>query len=235
MLTLATKFVPERSAFDTAFRAGFQAAEFWLNANWLLKAPAIAEVASDFPFRFALHFPNHGPISSTALAAAADLYRQLNCTAMVIHQPMFDRYGAELLALEPTFDLAIENHILDQQQFDEWAERSPGLTLDVEHLWKYTLRDAPLAKLLEHVERLLQRHAGKLHHVHLPGYLPGGDEHLPIHHSSELAMEIMTRLNAHGFAKLVVSEADTPFQTVEFLEKDAQLFDRWLKLIGTKN
>ena len=51
---LATKFVPERSAFDTAFRAGFQAAS---NANWLLKAPAIAQAQVTFLFVLHCIFP----------------------------------------------------------------------------------------------------------------------------------------------------------------------------------
>jgi sugar phosphate isomerase/epimerase len=227
MLSLATKFAPERLAFETAAAAGFRAAEFWLDANLLAKGDEIAAVAARFPFRYALHFPNKGPISTEALNACVALYRQLKCTAIVIHQPMFDRYGAALRELDGELDLAIENHILDQTNFDRWADRSPGLTLDVEHLWKFTLHDAPLAKLLEQVDRFLDRHAGKLHHVHLPGYVPGGEEHCPIHFSKDMASEVLTRLTNHGFKKLVVSEADSPFQTTEFLEQDVQWFEDW--------
>jgi hypothetical protein len=230
MLSLATKFVAERSAFETAYGAGFRAAEFWLDANWLAKTESIASVAHDFSMRYALHFPNQGPLSHNLLQATADLYRRLDCTALVIHQPMFDRYAADLKKIDPDLHLAVENHVLDLAGVDRWAELSPGLTLDVEHLWKFTLQDAPLATLLEHVDRILGRYAGKLHHVHLPGYLPGREEHQPIHYSEQMASEVLTRLAAHGFSKLVVSESEVVFQTSEFLRKDVDFFERWARL-----
>ncbi len=229
MLTLATKFVPNRSAFEVASAAGFGAAEFWLDASLLSQSDDIALLARDYSFRYALHFPNHGPITEEALNSTVTLYRRLNGTATVIHQPMFDRYGAALKELAPDLNLAIENHVLDRDDFERWADRNPGLTLDVEHLWKYTLHDAPLATLLNHVDRFLEQHARKLHHVHLPGYQPGGEEHHPIHDNEEMATQVMTRLAEHGFTKLVVSELDAPFQTHEYLRQDVMLFERWVK------
>ena len=227
MLTLATKFKPFRPAFETALAAGFQAVEFWLDADLLAHADEIADLAVNYPFRYALHFPNGGLISDDALNSAVNLYRRLNCTAMVIHQPMFDRHHTALLKLNPTLDLAIENHVLEPDRFEQWAEQSPGLTLDVEHLWKFTLQNAPFATLIDHLERFLTRYASKLQHVHLPGYQPGGEEHQPVHYNEELASEVMTRLAKHGFTKLVVSELDSPFQSLEYLTKDVEMFDRW--------
>ena len=229
MLTLATKFSPLAESFETALAAGFRAAEIWLDASWLSRQEEVVGIASQFPFRYALHFPNHGPITEEGLQSAVTLSHRLNSTAMIIHQPMYDRYGEMLLKIDPDLDLAIENPVLDLEGFERWADRSPGLTLDVEHLWMFTLHDAPFATLLHHVDRLLQRHAGKLQHVHLPGYRPGDIEHQPIHFNEELGREILTRLSDHGFSKLVVSEADTAFQTAEFLERDVAFFDRWLK------
>jgi sugar phosphate isomerase/epimerase len=227
MLTLATKFTPERQAFDAASAAGFRAAEFWVDAELLSRSNDFAALASEYPFRYALHFPNHGPIGPDTLTSAVHLYNQTKATAMIIHQPMFDRYGAALRELAPGLDLAIENHILDLDGFERWAELNPGLTLDVEHLWKFTLYDVPLAKLLEHVDRFLRRHVHKLQHVHLPGYLPGGEEHHPIHHSVEMATGVLTRLADHGFNKLVVSELDLCFQTSEYLQQDVAMFEEW--------
>lgn len=231
MLSLATKFLPERLAFETAAEAGFRAAEFWLDANLLEKGAEIAAVAGRFPFRYALHFPNHAPISPEALKACVSLYRQLKCTAIVIHQPMFDRYASVLREIDPEMDLAVENHVLDLPNFDRWADGNPGLTLDVEHLWKFTLCNAPLGDLLEKVDRFLERHAAKLQHVHLPGYVPGGEEHCPIHHSPQMATEVLTRLAEHGFSKLIVSEADQPFQTLEFLQQDVDWFEKWRQTV----
>jgi sugar phosphate isomerase/epimerase len=227
MLTLATKFLPVRDAFETASTAGFQAAEFWLDAEWLSRHDEITRVASDFPFRYALHFPNHEPITDETLTSMVELNKRLKATATIIHQPMFDRYGKRLLELDPNLDLAIENHVLDQDQINSWAECNPGLTLDVEHNLKYTLNDAPFSTLIEHVERFLKSYSDKLQHVHLPGYRPGDEEHQPIHFTPELGTQILTRLADHGFTKLVVSELDSPFQSLEYLQRDVAMFQSW--------
>lgn len=227
MLQLATKFTPETAAFTTAFQAGFRAVEFWTDPQWLGNHEQIASLAAKYPFRYAFHFPNGGTVTADQIHGAVTLYRRLNCTAIVIHQPMYQRHAAALREREPQIVLAVENHVLDLNQFDRWAEEHPSLTLDVEHLWKFTLRDAPLGTLLEHLERFLGRHSEKLQHVHLLGYQPGDEEHQPIHYNAELAIEVLTRLSAHGFKKLVVSEADTPFQTLENLSSDVRLFELW--------
>ena len=137
MLSLATKFIPIRTAFETTVESGFQAAEFWLDPAVLAKADDVSKLASEFPLRYALHFPNSGLITDETLRSTIALYKGVNATATVIHQPMFDRYGKALLELAPDLDLAIENHVLNLDQFDRWADQSPGLTLDVEHLWKF--------------------------------------------------------------------------------------------------
>lgn len=232
MLSLATKFVPEPAFFQMASDSGFRAAEFWLDSKVIEQSDQIVETASRFPFRYALHFPNRGPISPDHLVALVSLYQKLNSTALVIHQPMFDHFGAMLKQLNPNLDLAVENHVLDLAGFERWADLNPGLTLDVEHLWKFTLPDASLSILLQQVDKFLERYAGKLQHVHLLGYHPGEGEHRPVHHNSELTTEILTRLVSHGFEKLVVSEADLPYQNHESLSKDVQLFEQWKKTIA---
>lgn len=231
MLTLATKFAPVQKEFEVANAAGFRAAEFWLDANYLLQGEQIFELSQRFPFRYALHFPNSGPISDAALESAVRLSQRLNATAVIIHQPMFDQYSSKLLQIDPNLPLAIENHGFNPAGFERWADVSPGLTLDVEHLWCFTLKDAPLSTLLDRVEQFLQRHASKLHHVHLPGYQPGGEEHHPIYENEELGTEILTRLNAHGFTNLVVSEAEVHFQTLEHLRKDVSFFENWKRTL----
>ena len=229
MFDLATKFIPERPHFQIAIDAGFRATEFWLSAKLLSQTKEIATVAAEFPFRYALHFPNGGSIAPSELKSTVELYHELNCTAIVIHQPMFKKHGQALLDIDSTISLAIENHKLDPAGFESWAEESRGLTLDVEHLWEFTLPGASFKDLLAQIDRFLDRHAKKLQHVHLLGYHPGGEEHLPVHRHPELAIEVWDRLASHGFGKLVVSEADLPYQTRESLEKDVALFDGWLQ------
>ena len=139
---------------------------------------------------------------------------------------MYDRYADALRRLDAGLNLAIENHVLDPIDFDRWAELSPGLTLDVEHLWKFTLKDGPMSLLLAQLERFLERHSRKLQHVHLLGYHPGGEEHQPVHFHPELVTEVFSRLAAYGYSNLVVSEADLPFQTHDLLSADVELFNR---------
>ena len=229
MFDLATKFTPVEPAFQMAERAGFRAAEFYLSPEILAEPDKILAAAQQYPFRYAMHFPNHGPITDQMLQSVASLYSQLNCTALVMHQPMFNRHASALLKLNPQLDLAIENHIFGWDGFLNWAEQSPGLTLDVEHLWKFTLQDAPITDLLDKLEYFLVHFSSKLQHVHLLGYVPGGDEHRPVHHHPELTTAAMTKFREHGFSKLVVSEADLIHQNEESLARDVEFFQSWLK------
>src|SRR3954454_24796958 len=107
---------------------------------------------------------------------------------------MGDSYGEGLLRLEPGLRLAVENHKLTEEQLARWAEDNPGLALDVEHLWKYTLRDAPLPRLLGEVRGLLDRAGERLRHVHLPGYLPGHAEHRPMHCARDMVFPVLSLL-----------------------------------------
>src|SRR6185437_8983938 len=104
--------------------------------------------------------------------------------------------------------LAVENHRLTPDAFLDWAQRNPGLTLDVEHLWMYTLRDAPLSNLLAEVRSFLSRFAHKLRHVHLPGYLPGQPEHRPMYCSRDMVLAVFSLLEEVHFTGLIVSEVN---------------------------
>src|SRR5262249_5112669 len=138
-----------------------------------------------------------------------------------------DRYHAELLRLRPELRLAVENHKLDPEGFALWAERSPGLTLDVEHLWKFTLRDAPLDRLLREVRGFLARFADKLRHVHLPGYLPGFAEHRPMYCARDMVFGVLSLLAEFRFEGLIVSEVNAEYQNPNELRMDVLLFEAW--------
>lgn len=230
MLKLATKFAPQREHFEVAYRAGHRNAEIWLNAAALGNAAAIVQLAGQYPLRYALHFPNRGELDDSALFQCVRLYQQLRCTALVIHVPMYERYGERLLNHDSSLRLAVENHDLPAHEFGAWAERYRGLTLDIEHLWKYTLADAPLSRLARVLEEFLDRFADKLLHVHLPGYLPGQPEHRPMYCSRDMVFRALSALEAHRFQGLIVSEADLGFQNPNDLRMDVLLFDRWREL-----
>ena len=104
------------------------------------------------------------------------------------------------------------------------------LTLDVEHYWAFTLRDAPLPRLFDGLGGFLAEHAGKLHHVHLPGYLPGQPEHRPMYCSRDMVLGVLTLLESAGFTGLIVSEVNPEYQNVCDLQMDILLFQRWRQL-----
>jgi sugar phosphate isomerase/epimerase len=227
MLKLATKLVPDRGALETAYRAGFRNVEFWLGEKILADVAGIVRLARAFPNEYVPHFPNKLGLAPETLEATVHLYRELGCRCMVIHQPMFDAYHEELLALDGGLRLAVENHKLSSPMLADWAEKNPGLALDVEHVWKFTLRDAPLRELLAHVGDVVRRFAGKLRHVHLPGYWPGLDEHRPMYAAREMVLPVLDLLAEVKFDGLIVSEVNPPFQNAQDLRMDVLLFERW--------
>ncbi len=227
MLTLATKFKPAKDAFLRAHQAGFAAVEFWLNRDLLADWRDISRTARQSAMSYALHFPNSLNLGPESLRHAVELYRSLDCQAMVIHQPMVDCFAESILAIDQEICLAVENHILSKDEFARWANENPALTLDVEHLWKFTLRDAPLDALLDAVEDFLARYADKLKHVHLPGYIPGEAEHRPMNRSHKMVQQVLSRLARAEFHSFIVSEVATAFQNVPDMRVDAQLFAAW--------
>jgi sugar phosphate isomerase/epimerase len=227
MFTLATKFAPAAERFELAFRAGFHAAEFWLNADLLAQWETVAEMAKAYPLAYALHFPNRHPLAPESLQHAVELYRALDCRVMIIHQPMWERYGKQLRRLDRDLCLAVENHKLAPDDLQRWGSENAALTLDVEHVWKYTLRDAPLASLLHRLDEFLSRFAAKVKHVHLPGYLPGWDEHRPMYCAREMIFPVLSLLAECDFDGLVVSETSLQFQNLCELSMDVLLVQRW--------
>lgn len=230
MLKLATKFMPHAHAFETAIAGRFGFAEIWLDSYWLSRWETIVRLASKHQLEYALHFPNHGDLNDTTLSEAIQLYRELNCSAMVIHEPMLWRCGERLLEQDATLRLGVENHRLDLMEFERWAVQNTWLTLDVEHLWKYTLQNSPVDVLLRTVNDFLVRFRDKLIHVHLPGYVPEHDEHRPMYCSREMVFRVFSSLVDHQFNGLIVSEVNPEFQNICELQMDVLLFDRWREL-----
>ncbi len=227
MLRLATKFVPEQQAFETAYQAGFRFAELWLGPAVLADHADVTQLARDYPNGYVLHFPNRLDLAPEMLEHAVELHRNLGCRCMVIHQAMHDKYRDVLLHLEPTLQLAVENHKLTPDGFTAWAERNSALTLDVEHVWKFTLRDAPLERLIDWLQPFLAQYRDKLMHVHMPGYWPGFAEHRPMYCAREMVFAVLSLLADADFDGLVVSEVNPPYQNLPELRMDALLYDAW--------
>lgn len=227
MLYLATKFAPQAALFEQAHRAGFRAAEMWLSEKFLADVPAVVRLGRHYPLRLVAHAPNRIDWPEATLPALVRLARELALSAVVIHQEMYDPHAAALFALEPTLPLAVENGELSPDEFWRWAETNPGLTLDVEHLWKFTLQDGPFDEVMRTLDEFLARFARKLRHVHLPGYWAGMPVHRPMYASRELVFPVLDRLQAVGFGGLIVAEAATAYQTDNDRRMDVLLFETW--------
>ena len=230
MFRHATKFAPRSTeSFATALEAGYDSAEFWLGPALIDAWQDVVEIAKSFPFEYQLHFPNRVELDQQQLENLVRLYHELACSVVVIHQPMFDEYGHTLAAIDPTLRLGVENHYLDSnRKLRKWAEASPFLTLDVEHLWLFTRKDCSLKSLLSSVESLLEDFGDKIIHVHLPGYLPGFKEHRPQYCSRDMVMKVFSLLADFEYEGFVVSETASRFQNLEELTMDRLLFQRWI-------
>jgi hypothetical protein len=226
-LKLATRFYPEPQTFKRATRAGFQCAELLTYVGVLANWEAVASMARQFPLQYTIRFPKDGELTPWLLDGAVALYRELACQEMIIQARMYKHYARRLLAREPSLCLAVENGRVDRGGFDRWAGERRWLTLNVEHLWRYSLQDAPLETLLAALEAFLAVHAGKLRHVHLPGYRPGGNEHRPMYCGAEMVYAVLSRLARAGFTGRVVSEVRSDYQTYKNLRKDVVLFADW--------
>jgi len=229
-MQLATKFKPDADApFQTAVDAGLRAAELWTGPDVLADCPAVIERARRFDLRYAVHFPTRRDLTDEQLRAFVELYRALDCRSATIHQPEYDLYGPTMQRLAPDVALGVENSRVDVAGFHRWAEENPRLTFDVEHVWFLTIPEATLDQVLEFVANFLTRHAAKIQHVHMPGYVPGTPDHRPMYTSPQFVLSSLNLLHGAGYRELVVSEVDVEFQTLVDLQKDRDLFDRWLQ------
>jgi len=230
MFRQATKFAPRSTApFLQAQEAGFQFVEFWLGPKLIDEWEEVVELAQAFSFEYALHFPNRADdLTDKQLQNVVRMYHALSCSAMVIHQPMFDKYGDELTAIDSSLRLGVENHFLDtESKLRKWAESSPHITLDIEHLWLFTRSDASVKQLVQAVDQLFDDFGEKIIHIHLPGYLPGFKEHRPQYCSRGMVLKMFTLLADRAYDGFVVSETASRYQNPEELMMDRLLYKRW--------
>ncbi len=229
MLKFATKLAPQPERLHNACEAGFKHAEIFLTSKLIKKPKALAKLLGNYPLTYGLHFLNRAPLSKKQLKKIVRLYRRLDCESMVIHQPMFRLYSEALLDIDPGLCLAVENHRLKLKNFWRWADTHEFLTLDVEHLWKHTLKQVPLAELMPVLKTFMKQHGSQLKRVHLPGYKPGSLEHQPLSYNPKLAGKVFKALSKIDFQGLIVSETRPSMQKPKFLSNDVNLFQQWEK------
>ncbi len=230
MLNIATKFLPREREFQQAFNAGFRCAELYLNPDVLNRVDEIVALAKQFDMRYAMHFPNKPVLNSDHLEAIAKMFDALSASAVVIHPPMLKRYEQAMRAVHSDIVLAEETMRVPADSFLEWVDAHEAVTLDIEHIWKFTLHDAPINDLFNLVRSVFEASADRVRHIHMPGYLPGQGEHRPMYTSREFCLGIFDILADFNFNGLVVSEVDMQFQNPQDLRMDMLLFERWKQL-----
>lgn len=230
MFALSTKFAPRRSQFEAAAAAGFRHAEFWLDAALLEDGEQVARLAGEYDMRYVLHFPNRRDLTKDHLRQFVELYRALDCQASVIHAPMWREYAETIHGYDSGVVLAVENHRFTPEELDTWMGAYEALTLDIEHIWKFTLNDAPLAELQQTLTRVLATCGEKVRHVHLPGYYPGDEEHRPMYCSRDMVLMAFDQLAHVGYDGFVVAEANDEFQNAHELAMDRLLHAHWLTI-----
>jgi len=227
MVKFATKTAPQDERLSNAYNAGFRHAEIFLASKHIDDWKETATVLERYDMSYGLHFPNRPPLSHKQLKKTIKLYRRLKCESMVIHQPMFRFYSQELLDIDSEIFLAVENHRLNIKSFWRWADSHQWLTLDVEHLWKHTLKDAPFSELKSVLKEFLVRHGSQVKRVHLPGYEPGAKEHRPLSFNPKLARKVFTAMSKINFQGLIVSETCPTMQKPKFLNNDIAMYQNW--------
>lgn len=227
MLNLATKFRPDPDAFKLAHQAGFHCAEFFLNREVLERTDEVIATARSFNMKYALHFPNKPDLDVPHLEDCVRLYQAIEASAMVMHPPMMRRYAESLWNIDPNLTLAIETMRVPADEIVAWVGQQRMVTLDVEHIWSFTLPGEPLQAFLDLLSTIFETHADCVRHVHMPGYLPGHGEHRPMYTSREFCHGVFDILTAHNFQGLVVSEVDMQFQNAFDLRMDVLLYEGW--------
>lgn len=227
-MILATKFKPDEDApFRTALDAGMRAAEIWTGPDVLDDWRAVATRAQRFDLRYRLHFPTKRTLTDAHLRNFVELSRALDVRVAVIHRLEMERYGEAVQALDPDLQLAVENGHLSPEEFARWQTTNRYLTLDAEHVWLFTHQGVTRDAALVEVAKVLQNIGPKLRHVHLPGYYGTEDEHRPMYCSPEYVTAVASLLDDVGYDGFVVSEVDVPYQNVDDLRRDVELFENW--------
>lgn len=226
MFSLSTKFSPEATNFEKAVFAGYSSAELYTTPTRLMSWRSLSKIARSFELNYALHFPTVGKILHQTAEDMACLARDLNCNIVVVHKEHLD-VAREIKFMAPEIQLAVENHFIHFNDLGNWLRTCSAATLDIEHLWKFTLHDCELSALLPVVKQLLHEHGDKIKHIHLPGYLPGQAEHKPMYCSRDMVLGVFDILYAEDYEGMVVSELNVPFQNEFELKMDRLLFESW--------
>ena len=226
-LKLATRFYPEPQTFKRATRAGFQCAELLTYVGVLANWEAVASMARQFPLQYTIRFPKDGELTPWLLDGAVALYRELACQEMIIQARMYKHYvqrlsrGSHPCALPSKTAVWTAGGSTAGPARDVGSRSTSSTSGDIRYK---TPRSKP--SWLPWM-RFLAVHAGKLRHVHLPGYRPGGNEHRPMYCGAEMVYAVLSRLARAGFTGRVVSEVRSDYQTYKNLRKDVVLFADW--------
>jgi sugar phosphate isomerase/epimerase len=227
MLKHAARTSASSEEFAAANEAEISNLELQVSSDDLLNWEETARAAKEAGFRYAVKFPTSLEVPEQAVENCVKLCAVLNCDTLVIHEPMFRKFGSRIAELAPGLNLAVENNRFNKVRFDEWAGSNDKLTLDVEHFWKFTLNDAPLEVLLEELGLFLQKYGEKLQQVHLSGYQPGQPVHRPMYCNRDMVFSVLSLLAETGFDGFIVSEVSEEYLNRRDLVMDTLLIGSW--------
>lgn len=226
MFKHATRTNANQESFASADEAEITNIELQLTANDLLSWEDTAKIAEKGNFNFVVKFPTTLELTDEQVANCAVLCAALNSPVLVIHEPMFRKYGKQLAEAAPALKLAVENNRHVPGRLVEWA-KNDHLTLDVEHFWKFTLGDVEETTFLTELATFLREHGSKVCQVHLTGYQPGQPVHRPMYCNREVASSVLTLLAEANYEGFIVSEVSPEYFNRRDLVMDAQLIQAW--------
>jgi hypothetical protein len=217
--TVAVKCAPVRGLLAAAQRAGFEAAELYLDATMLDNVSALVRTCRAFKLRYALHAPNdaYRPHELRVLAQA------LAARVVVFHSMYWDDQWAEIAALfkESGCTPCVENIGSVHEPARFMLRWGWGRCLDLEHL------QIECAGFYE--EEFLRVIKGSSH-IHLTGYRFGSERwHTHIHHDPSHARYVLGVIKRSGFKGMVVSEARASMQTYAEFKALRAFVDSWQK------
>ena len=232
MFSFATKFSPEAANFEKAVFAGFENAELYLTPTRLMSWRSLSKIARSYDLNYALHFPTTGTASRTGTASSqtceeiVSLAHDICCSFVSVHEDSLE-VAQRIRTIDPRIQLSVENQTVEFDKLDSWILANDNITLNVEFLWKNTLKDCDLDQLKSVVGRLFHNYGDRFRAVHLSGYSPGGKIKSPLFKSAEMVSAIFDTLLAENYHGMVVSEIDVEQQTSHNLKEEFDLFNQW--------
>jgi len=216
-LTIAAKCAPSKELLTIIKDSGIKAVELYLDAEMMKEPLGIIKLCDLFPLRYAIHSPNDGydPRDMEKLA------NDLDAGVVVAHNTLWEDEWQKAAEVFKGSDvkLCIENTVSAHEPLKFMRRYGFGMCLDLEHI------QMECCGVYEQAVLNIMKMAN---HIHMTGYTHGSHLwHTPAHHAPLHNKYLLDLLDSTGYNGLVVSEADTRYQTAEEFANLARFFAEW--------